>query len=126
MRQTQRTGPASFSSPAPAPWMKWVFVVEVAVFVLAAIVLWDQWESAQNELSIHSKQLKAKSEERDAMRREQDNNLAYLNKFENDPEFKLREGRQRLGFAQPGEVVFRLDPAATPPAAGSTQPQPSK
>ncbi len=103
--------------------MKWVFVVEAAVLILAAIAFWELWESTQNDLGVMRKQLKAKSESCENDRREQENTLAYLNKYENDPDFKLREGRQRLGFAQPGEIVFRLDPATTPPPASTPPPK---
>lgn len=127
MRQTrQQPGPATFPAPTTAPWMKWVFVAEVAVFVLAAVVLWDQWESAQTEFAIRSRQLKSRTDENAVLHREQENNLAYLNKFENDPEFKLREGRQRLGFAQPGEVIFRMPPPPPPAAAPAATPPPAK
>ncbi len=88
--------------------MKAVFVIEASIFALAVLLLWEQWDSAQAELTNMHKQLKAKSDERDTMKRDQENTLAYLGKFENDPEFKKREARQRLGLAEPGEVVFRL------------------
>lgn len=116
MRQNRSAGPATFAAHTPSPWMKWVFVIEAAVLILAAIAFWEMWESAQNDLGLMRKQLKAKTESCENDRREQENTLAYLNKYEKDPDFKLREGRQRLGFAQPGEVVFRLDPAPAPTA----------
>lgn len=117
MRQT-RPGPTpSFASNTPPPWMKAIFVVEASIFLLALLLISEQLESAQAELGNMQKQLKAKSDECDNMRREQENNLAYLGKYENDPEFKKREARQRLGFVEPGEVVFRLDPQDAKSAA---------
>lgn len=101
--------------------MKAVFVVEASIFLLVAILLWEQWESAQAELTNMNKQLKAKSDELEAGARERDNNIAYLNKFQNDPEFKRREARQRLGFVEPGEVVFRLSPGDGEPAKPATK-----
>lgn len=101
--------------------MKAVFVVEASIFLLVAVLLWEQWESAQAELTNMSKQLKAKSDELEAGTRERDNNIAYLNKFQNDPEFKRREARQRLGFVEPGEVVFRLSPGDSESAKPSSK-----
>lgn len=101
--------------------MKAVFIVEASIFLLAGILLYQQWESAQAELVNMHKQLKAKAEERDAMQREHENNMAYLNKFQDDPEFKKREARQRLGFVEPGEVVFRLDPPPAEPAKSGSK-----
>ena len=121
MRQPKPTGTA-FPSTPPAPWMKAVFIAEVALFALAALLLWDQWECAQGELAVQSRLLKSKTSATEALRREQENTREFLNKCNNDPEFLRRVARQRLGYTEPGEVIFRLDPPpkpATPPKDSS-------
>lgn len=43
------------------------------------------------------------------LREERDQREAYLRAFLNDPEFVERVVRERLGYVQPGEVLFRFE-----------------
>jgi cell division protein FtsB len=113
MRQPKTSG-TTFVSSQPAPWMKAVFVVEAALLVLIVLFGWEQWDDAQRELAIKTRDLKAKQESNSALARENDNSYQFLTKYTNDEEFRNRVARQRLGYTAPGEVVFRLDPPPKP------------
>ncbi len=43
------------------------------------------------------------------LRAERDKREAYLRAFLNDPEFVERVVRERLGYVEPGEVLFRFE-----------------
>lgn len=43
------------------------------------------------------------------LREERDQREAYLRAFLNDPEFVERVVRERLGYVQPGEILFRFE-----------------
>lgn len=113
MRQSKKNG-TTFAPAQPAPWMKAVFVVEAALLILIILFGWEQWDDAQRELAIKTRDLKAKQESNQALARENDNSYQFLTKYTNDEDFRKRVARQRLGYAEPGEVIFRLDPPPKP------------
>jgi cell division protein FtsB len=43
------------------------------------------------------------------LRRERETKEAYLRAFLNEPEFVERVIRDRMGYVEPGEVIFRFD-----------------
>lgn len=127
MRQTRTIGPATFAVSSTPPWLKMIFIAEASLFFLALIALWSVWEDAQKDLAYQQKQLKTLSAKMESDRRDQENAFDYLRKYDADPEFRLREGRERLGLVGDGEIVFRIDggPAATASTAASAAPTPA-
>lgn len=113
MRQSKQPG-TTFAPTQPAPWMKAVFVAEAALLVLIVLFGWEQWDDAQRELAIKTRDLKAKQESNQALARENDNSYQFLTKINNDDDFHMRVARQRLGYTAPGEVILRFDPPPKP------------
>jgi cell division protein FtsB len=64
---------------------------------------------------------KQKEDTFNAIERQRDQTARYIDRFTRDPEFVRDQARERLGVAESGEVVIRLDggaalaqPAPTP------------
>lgn len=62
------------------------------------------------------------------LERQRDQTARYIDRFTRDPEFVRDQARERLGVAEPGEVVIRLDggaslatPTPAPPAKPANQ-----
>lgn len=113
MRQPKNPG-STFASSQPAPWMKGVFFLEAALLVLVLLFGWEQWDDAQRELALKTRELKAKQESNQALADENAKSLGFLTKYNNDADFRLRVAKQRLNYTEPGEIVFRLDPPPKP------------
>ena len=89
----------------------------------------DSWQTIsphevaeQVVIAIKTRDLKAKQESNAALARANDNSYQFLTKYNNDPDFRMRVARQRLGYAEPGEVILRLDP---PPKPANPQQNPA-
>ena len=103
-------------TPPPAPWMKAVFIAEIALILVIAAVGWEHWEMAGHEFAKQSREANQKREDNRQIEQKNKNLEKFLTKFNSDEEFRLRVARQRLGYTQEGEIVFRIDP----PPAGRT------
>ena len=115
--RSERTAIASeptASNAEPAPWMKPAFIVISALFFISVLVIWDQWESAQTDLTIKNREHAAKLAAYESLLNANKTSGEFLNKYNNDADFRMRVARQRLGYTEPGEVVLRLDPPPKP------------
>ena len=118
MRQAKPPGPAPAVSAHPQ-WMKVTFAGVVLLFLALGFVIMEQYDDAKRDLAAKRREQKEKAEINANLRRDNENTVEFLTKYNNDAEFRDREARQRLGYTAPGEVVFRLDPppkAEAPPA----------
>lgn len=121
MRQSKTQG-THFISSQPAPWMKPAFVVLAMLFLLSGFLLWDQWESAQADLAVQTKALKAKTEANADLKARNSAASEYLQKFSKDPDFQMKIARERLGYAAPDEIILKIEPPPRQKPANPTEP----
>jgi len=73
--------------------------------------LWSECEKAQQELLLQEKKYAEKVAEKNEVQRIYDNKKQYLERVGNDPEFLQNEVRQRLGYAESGEYIIKVEPS---------------
>lgn len=74
----------------------------VVCFAVIILHTYREYQSFKNREQVYQERLlNARAE---LMARE-----SYLHLFRNDPEFLERVVRQKLGYARPGEIIFRFD-----------------
>jgi cell division protein FtsB len=75
--------------------------------VLTGLVL--VWMQTRREYA-HFEERRSEAAERLAeLRRERESKEAYLRAFLGDPDFVERVIRERMGYVEPGEIVFRFE-----------------
>lgn len=119
MRQARAPGIAHPTSSSPQ-WVKVAFALVIFVFLAVGVLLLEQLDDANRDFSSKLREKQEKAEANEKLKRENENTVEFLTKYNNDAEFREREARQRLGYTAPGEIVFRLDP---PPKSESPQPK---
>lgn len=90
-------------------------------FLMVALLLWSTIEDESKRLAALRANEAQKDKQATAMTNLRIQTDRYVNRYENDPEFVRDQARERLGVAQPGEIVIRMDgarnmSAPTPPA----------
>ncbi len=117
MRTAKQPGPPPSPSAQPG-WVKIAFAVEFLMILVLVPLLLDQAADARGDLAAKQREFKEKSDAVASLRRENENTVEFLTKFQNDAEFRDRVVRQHLGYAAPGEIIIRPDP---PPRTDSAQ-----
>lgn len=119
-RQRPATHPTNTTKTAP--WMKAVFIGEVALVIIIAVIGWEHWDNASQDFANKTREAHEKNESNRHIEQKNINLEKFLTKFNNDEEFRLRVARQRLGYTQDGEIVLRIEQ----PVGGrtSTTPRP--
>jgi cell division protein FtsB len=99
-------------------------------FLLFCTVLglvYSTYQDEEERLASMRLNEKAKEDTFNAIERQREQTARYIDRFTRDPEFVRDQARERLGVAEPGEVVIRLDggaalaqpaPAPQPKSAG--------
>ena len=94
-----------------------------ASFILFCTVLAFTWSTYGDE-SARLEGLRANERQKEqayaAIERTRDQTYRYVDRFGRDPEFVRDQARERMGVAEPGEIVIRVDGArnmATPAKA---------
>ncbi len=115
MRQNKAPGPSQADSPPQ--WMKIAFIGLIVLFLSLGFFILEQRDDANRDLAARERKRMDEQAAVDALRRDKANTIEFLSKMSDDPEFRDREARQRLGVVAPGEIVFRIEPATkTDPA----------
>lgn len=65
--------------------------------------------STHREYQTYRQKLVETEQRLEYLRKEREEREAYLRAMLDDPEFVERVARERLGYIQPGEVIFRFD-----------------
>jgi len=90
-----------------------LFVAVVVVFT--GYCAWNLWELHQEYRRLLQEENKARVMLADEQQKFRDNQRV-LDRLRNDPAFVALVIRSRLGYARPGELIFRFEQTA-PPAA---------
>lgn len=87
------------------------FLIIVLVALLSAVStgLVIVWAQTQREYANFERKFHETDKRLVAMRTEREFKEAYLRAFLNEPEFVERVIRERLGYVEPGDVVFRFE-----------------
>lgn len=103
-------------------WSSFLLLCTVAGFV------YSTYQDEEERLATMRLAERRKEESFNALERQREQTARYIDRFTRDPEFVRDQARERLGVAEPGEVVIRLDGGAalaqpaptapTKPAAG--------
>jgi cell division protein FtsB len=103
-----------------------------ASFILFCTVLAFTWSTNGDETDrLHAMRASERQKEQafTAVERTRDQTGRYLDRFSRDPEFVRDQARERMGVAEPGEIVIRVDGGRvlTSPkgAVTTTQPAPA-
>lgn len=102
--------------------MKAVFIIEVALLVIIAAVGWEHWGMASHEFANKTREAQEKQEINRQIEMKNNNLDKFLKKFNSDEEFRLRVARQRLGYTQDGEIVFRIEQPGRPAQTTGNRP----
>ena len=94
--------------------MKFAFPFLCAVVVVIAFFGWEQWEDARRDYASKQRELNAKQEQNGKLQRDVNNVADFLEKYNKEDEFRMREARQRTGSAAPGEIILQMDPPPRP------------
>lgn len=87
------------------------FLIVVLVALLSAVStgLLIVWAQTQREYANFERKHYETEGRLLALREEREYKEAYLRAFLNEPEFVERVIRERLGYVEPGDVVFRFE-----------------
>jgi cell division protein FtsB len=103
-------------------WSCFLLLCTVAGFV------YSTYQEEEERLATMRLAERRKEDNFNALERQREQTARYIDRFTRDPEFVRDQARERLGVAEAGEVVIRLDggaalaqpaaPAPTKPVAG--------
>jgi cell division protein FtsB len=87
------------------------FLIIVLISLLSAVStgLVIVWAQTQREYANFERKHQDTQERLTAMRAEREYKEAYLRAFLNEPEFVERVIRERMGYVEPGDIVFRFE-----------------
>ena len=84
-----------------------ILLIVVLSGVTTGLVL--VWTQTRRELVAFEDRHAQTEQHLTELRREREAKEAYLRAFLNEPEFVERVIRDRMGYVEPGEVIFRFD-----------------
>lgn len=93
------------------------------LFTVAAFV-YSTYQEEEARLATMHAQEQQKEATFNALERQREQTARYIDRFTRDAEFVRDQARERLGVAEPGEVVIRLEGGAA--LAAPTAPVPAK
>ena len=99
-----------------------------ASFILFCTVLAFTWSTYGDEVArlegLRASELK-KEQAYAALERARGQTDRYLERFARDPEFVRDQARERMGVAEPGEIVIRVDGARSMATPAKSAPTPA-
>ncbi|PHX58533.1 MAG: hypothetical protein CK522_03645 [Opitutia bacterium] len=75
-------------------------------------LVYSTYQDEEERLATMRMNEKQKEATFNAIERQRDQTARYIDRFTRDPEFVRDQARERLGVAEPGEVVIRLEGGA--------------
>lgn len=91
-------------------WIFRVLLISLIVVLLGVSVLfYTLWAQSKREFDTIREREMATREKLLNLQEKREAREVYLRSFLNDPEFAERVIRERLGYVEPGETVFRFD-----------------
>lgn len=91
-------------------WVSRILLI-LLIIVLSAVTtgLFLVWTQTRREFANFEAKRLAAEERLTRLREEREDKEAYLRAFLSEPEFVERVIRERMGYIEPGEIVFRFE-----------------
>lgn len=88
---------------------KILLLLVIAIFVVIVIGILVVGQRTKREWDVFTIRQAELKQQLSALQQERLHKEAYLRAFINDPEFVERVVRERLGYVEPGELIFRYE-----------------
>jgi cell division protein FtsB len=100
-------------SPANPQTEKFLVWASVLLFFGVLGFVYSTYQSEQERLAALQANEEQKEKNFNSLERQREQTARYIDRFSRDPEFVRDQARERLGVAEEGEVVIRVDGASS-------------